>query len=76
MKNIDLNQYGLSGPTILTNLSNAALYEEAVRYDQGTCISSTGEPWLLTPEAKLADHLRTKGSSSKSRHRTTSGGDR
>lgn len=42
MNTIDLSQYEITGPTILANLSAAALYEEAIRYDQGTCISSTG----------------------------------
>ena len=42
MNTLDLSQYGIIGPTVLTNLSTAALYEEAIRYDRGTCISSTG----------------------------------
>lgn len=42
MNTLDFNQYEITGPTILTNLSTAALYEEAIRYDRGTCISSTG----------------------------------
>jgi phosphoenolpyruvate carboxykinase (ATP) len=42
MNALDLKQYGISGPIVLTNLSTAALYEEAIRYDQDTCISSTG----------------------------------
>jgi phosphoenolpyruvate carboxykinase (ATP) len=42
MTTLDLSQYGITGSTVLVNLSTAALYEEAIRYDQGTCISSTG----------------------------------
>ncbi len=42
MNTLDLSQYGITGPTVLVNLSTAALYEEAIRYDRGTCISSTG----------------------------------
>jgi phosphoenolpyruvate carboxykinase (ATP) len=42
MNTLDLKQYGISGPIVLTNLSTAALYEEAIRYDQDTCVSSTG----------------------------------
>ena len=42
MNTLDLCQYGITGPTVLVNLSTAALYEEAIRYDRDTCISSTG----------------------------------
>ena len=42
MNTLDLKQYGITGPIVLTNLSTAALYEEAIRYDRDTCISSTG----------------------------------
>jgi phosphoenolpyruvate carboxykinase (ATP) len=42
MNTLELKQYGITEPAILTNLSTAALYEEAIRYDRGTCISSTG----------------------------------
>jgi phosphoenolpyruvate carboxykinase (ATP) len=42
MNTLDLSQHGIAGPTVLVNLSTAALYEEAIRYDRGTCISSTG----------------------------------
>jgi phosphoenolpyruvate carboxykinase (ATP) len=42
MNTLDLSQYGITEPTVLVNLSTAALYEEAIRYDRGTCISSTG----------------------------------
>jgi hypothetical protein len=42
MNTLDLKRYGISGPIVLTNLSIAALYEEAIRYDRDTCISSTG----------------------------------
>jgi phosphoenolpyruvate carboxykinase (ATP) len=42
MNTVDLSQYEITGPTVLANLSAAALYEEAIRYDHGTCISSTG----------------------------------
>jgi phosphoenolpyruvate carboxykinase (ATP) len=42
MHTLDLKQYGITGPSILHHLSTAALYEEAIRYDQGTCVSSTG----------------------------------
>jgi phosphoenolpyruvate carboxykinase (ATP) len=42
MHTLDLSQYGITGPSILHHLSTAALYEEAIRYDQGTCVSSTG----------------------------------
>jgi phosphoenolpyruvate carboxykinase (ATP) len=42
MNIVDLSQYEITGPTVLANLSAAALYEEAIRYDHGTCISSTG----------------------------------
>jgi phosphoenolpyruvate carboxykinase (ATP) len=42
MNTLDLKQYGITGPIVLTDLSTAALYEEAIRYDRDTCISSTG----------------------------------
>jgi phosphoenolpyruvate carboxykinase (ATP) len=42
MNTLDLKQYGITEPAILANLSTAALYEEAIRYDRGTCISSAG----------------------------------
>ncbi len=42
MNTLDLKQYGITGPIVLTNLSTAALYEEAIRYDRNTCVSSTG----------------------------------
>jgi ATP-dependent phosphoenolpyruvate carboxykinase len=42
MNTLDISQYGITGPVILSNLSAAALYEEAIRYDRGTCISSAG----------------------------------
>ncbi len=42
MTTTDLNNYGISGPVILSNLSPAALYEEAIRFDRSTCLSSTG----------------------------------
>jgi phosphoenolpyruvate carboxykinase (ATP) len=42
MHTLDLSRYGITGPSILHHLSTAALYEEAIRYDQGTCVSSTG----------------------------------
>jgi len=42
MNTLDLSQYGITGPTVLINLSTAALYEDAIRYDGDTYISSTG----------------------------------
>ncbi len=42
MNTLDLSQYGITGPTVLVNLSTAALYEDAIRYDRDTYISSTG----------------------------------
>jgi ATP-dependent phosphoenolpyruvate carboxykinase len=42
MHTLDLSQYGITGTSILHHLSTAALYEEAIRYDQGTCVSSNG----------------------------------
>ncbi len=39
---VDLKEYGIQGPKVLRNLSVARLYEEAVRFDKGAKISSTG----------------------------------
>jgi phosphoenolpyruvate carboxykinase (ATP) len=42
MNTANVNQYGITGPEVCINLSTPALYEEAIRHDLGTCISSTG----------------------------------
>jgi phosphoenolpyruvate carboxykinase (ATP) len=42
MNTVNVNQYGITGPEVCINLSTPALYEEAIRHDLGTCISSTG----------------------------------
>jgi phosphoenolpyruvate carboxykinase (ATP) len=42
MNTVELKQYGITGPEVSSNLSTAALYEEAIRHDRETCISSTG----------------------------------
>jgi len=42
MNETNLEAYGITGPNVLANLSVAELYEEAIRNDQCTCISSTG----------------------------------
>ncbi len=39
---VDLKQYGIEGPEVLRNPSVARLYEEAVKYDEGAALSSTG----------------------------------
>ena len=42
MKTFDLSKYGLTVPNIFRNASAAKLYEEAIRYEPGTTLSSTG----------------------------------
>ncbi|MGD8710150.1 MAG: phosphoenolpyruvate carboxykinase (ATP) [Ectothiorhodospiraceae bacterium] len=42
MAEFDLNAHGIKGPTILRNAAPARLYEEALRKEPGTAISSTG----------------------------------
>ena len=37
-----LTPYGLPNETVLRNLSPAALYEEAIRYDKGASIADSG----------------------------------
>jgi phosphoenolpyruvate carboxykinase (ATP) len=42
MKIFDLSKYGLTVPNIFRNASAAKLYEEAIRYEPGTTLSSAG----------------------------------
>ena len=42
MKTFDLSKYGLTVPNIFRNASAAKLYEEAIRYEPGTTLSSAG----------------------------------
>ena len=42
MKIFDLSKYGLTVPKIFRNASAAKLYEEAIRYEPGTTLSSAG----------------------------------
>jgi phosphoenolpyruvate carboxykinase (ATP) len=42
MKVFDLSKYGLTVPNIFRNASAAKLYEEAIRYEPGTTLSSAG----------------------------------
>jgi phosphoenolpyruvate carboxykinase (ATP) len=42
MRKFDLSDYGISVKTIFHNASAAQLYEEAIRFEPGTSLSSTG----------------------------------
>ena len=42
MKIFDLSKYGIKARNILRNASVATLYEEAIRYEPGTTLSSAG----------------------------------
>jgi phosphoenolpyruvate carboxykinase (ATP) len=42
MRAFDLSQYGISVRNIFHNASPAKLYEEAIRHEPGTSVSSTG----------------------------------
>ncbi len=50
MSNFDLGQYGISVTRVLRNPSPARLYEEALRAEAGTAISSTGALIALSGE--------------------------
>ncbi|MBT9584184.1 phosphoenolpyruvate carboxykinase (ATP) [bacterium] len=39
---LDLKQYDIHNPTVLRNLPPATLYEEALKYEKGTVIASSG----------------------------------
>ena len=42
MEEYDLSNYGVTVPNTFRNLNSAELYEEAIRYDPKTIISSAG----------------------------------
>ena len=42
MSEIDLKEYGIDGPEVLRNPGVARLYEEAIRYDEGAALASSG----------------------------------
>ena len=42
MKTIDWSKFGITAPNVFRNLPPAKLYEEAIRYEPSTTISSTG----------------------------------
>jgi ATP-dependent phosphoenolpyruvate carboxykinase len=53
MRAFDLSQYDISVRNIFRNASPAKLYEEAIRHEPGTSISSTGSAYQTTAQ-KLA----------------------